>query len=317
MTIVSRAPVRIDFAGAWTDVEFFADTFGGATLNAAIAMYVSGSLHVPDEEDDRILEPPRTVSGPSGKYIVSGHPALKVGYSSVVPAGSGLGTSATMNIVWLSLARRELIANEADRLRIASLSYEIEKTLGIIGGKQDQYASAIGGINLFEFKGGEVARQPVNLTQSQVAELESLLILCYTGKARLSSNIHRQVWGRFKSGNQDVLNALFRLRDSAHEAQESLDTWDLETFARLITEQRHLMRRLDPSTTNTQIEELFELTSHHTMGGKPCGAGGGGCVLFIANDLKAKRKIRDVLRAKGLKGLDLTFDFEGLVLTRE
>lgn len=269
MTITARAPVRIDFAGAWTDVPCFADAFGGATLNAAIGMHVTGSLKVHDDATSVFPAGERVVSGPSGKHAVGNGPALTVSYSSSIPAGTGLGTSATLNVVWLALARRDPITSDEDRMHIAGLAYEIERTLGIIGGKQDQYASAVGGINLFVFTADDVGRHPVKLSPSRVAELESLLVLCYTGKARLSSNIHERVWGNFRDGKEDTLRALFGLRDSAYEAKQALEDWDLEAFAHIVTSQRHHMRHLDNSTTNEQMEQLFELAEPDVMGGKP------------------------------------------------
>jgi D-glycero-alpha-D-manno-heptose-7-phosphate kinase len=316
MIISSQAPVRIDFAGAWTDVSYFSDAFGGATLNAAIGLHVTGRLEVQDSQEGDFFDTSRTVSGPSGKFVAASGPALSVSYESRIPAGSGLGTSATLNVVWLALARREDVSSVDDKLRIAELAYEIEKTLGIIGGKQDQYASAVGGINLFEFEASGVVRHPVELPRARVEELQSLIVLCYTGKARLSSNIHRHVWGNFRAGKAETLRALFDLRNSAYEAKQTLEDWDLEAFARIVTSQRHHMKHLDASTTNEQIEELFDLTAADVMGGKPSGAGGGGCVFFIAKSAKAKDRVKDKLQGVGLTGLDITFDFEGLTLSQ-
>jgi D-glycero-alpha-D-manno-heptose-7-phosphate kinase len=316
MIITSRAPVRIDFAGAWTDVSYFADAFGGATLNAAIRMHVSGSLEANEEETNSAFLS-QMVSGPSGKYVPSSQTALRVNYESTIPPGSGLGTSATLNVVWLALVRREPISSLADKLHIAELAYDIEKTLGIIGGKQDQYASAVGGINLFEFREEGVTQQALELTPDQLTELSSLLVLCYTGKQRLSSNIHRNVWSNFRAGKENTLRALFDLRNSAYEAREALEDWDLEAFARIVSSQRHYMKNLDASTTNDQIEGLFEAVSADIMGGKPCGAGGGGCVFFIARSLKARDRILNTLKDQGLAGLDVVFDTEGLVLERD
>lgn len=316
MIISSRAPVRIDFAGAWTDVSYFADAFGGATLNAAIALHVTGRLEAHENEHGPFLEQPRAVSGPSGKVFVPNGPALGVSYESHIPAGSGLGTSATLNVVWLALARREDVTSVEDKMRIAELAYDIEKTLGIIGGKQDQYASAVGGINLFEFNAEGVSRQPVALSSAHIEELQSLIVLCYTGQARLSSNIHRNVWGNFRAGKEETLRALFDLRNSAYEAKQALEDWDLEAFSRLVTAQRHHMKHLDGSTSNDQIEELFALTAPDVMGGKPSGAGGGGCVFFIAKSTKTKERVKEKLQGVGLTGMDVTFDFDGLTLTR-
>src|SRR5687767_995931 len=118
MLITSRAPVRIDFAGAWTDVKYFAHPFGGATTNAAINRYVSG----------------QTIIGAHGEAPEG----IAVTYETDIPAGSGLGTSSALNVVWLSLARGKAIESAEQRGQIAEQAYEVETVIGIIGGKQDQ-----------------------------------------------------------------------------------------------------------------------------------------------------------------------------------
>lgn len=317
MIIRSRAPVRVDFAGAWTDVSYFASAFKGATLNAAIQMYVTGELQVDDEPHAVFDTEQAALEDRQQRYDLPHRPALNVSYGTPIPAGSGLGTSATLNCVWLALARREPVTSDDDKMDIAALAYEVEKTLGIIGGKQDQYASAIGGINLFEFNDDEVARVPIELSPERVHELEELFLLCYTGQARLSSNIHRNVWGNFRAGREDTVRALFALRDSAYEARDALAQWNLDAFARILTNQRHYMRALHESTSTQQIEELFQLAEPEIMGGKPCGAGGGGCLLFLARTPAARERLRGALSDRDLTVMDVRFDFEGLTLLAE
>ncbi len=317
MIFSAHAPVRIDFAGAWTDVSYFADAFGGATLNAAIKLYVKGELSTSADDAERLGDRHGESADAGENSLINTRSALQVSYGSSIPAGSGLGTSATLNVVWLALVRQQEVSCISDKMRIAELAYDIERTLGIIGGKQDQYASAVGGINLFTFGSDGVQRRAIALSPERQAELEALLVLCYTGKARLSSNIHRNVWDNFRSGNEHTIRALFNLRDSAYMAETALKNWDLEDFASIINSQRSYMRLLDTSTTNKELEEIFELTAPDIMGGKPCGAGGGGCLFLIARNDKAKQRIKDRLQAKGLEGLDVAFDFEGLVLNRQ
>lgn len=312
MLITSRTPVRVDFAGAWTDVPYFSDPFTGATLNAAIQLYVMGELDAYEEEEG--YQPDKIVSGPSGKYRVAAESGLSVRYQSTVPAGSGLGTSAALNVVWLSLVRRTPAETVKEKMRIAALAYDIEKVLGIIGGKQDQYASAVGGINLFEFDVEQVRRQPLEIADDNVRQLEDLLVLCYTGKPRLSSNIHKNVWGNFRAGNEETVRALFTLRDTAYEAKECLEKWDIERFGELLTIQFSCMKKLDKSTSNSQIEELFELAEPMIIGGKPCGAGGGGCLLFLTQSPQKAEELRNELKRRELTVLDLQFDFEGLTM---
>jgi D-glycero-alpha-D-manno-heptose-7-phosphate kinase len=294
MLIESRAPVRVDFAGAWTDVKFFYEPFGGATLNAAINRYVTGRLAAGEGESRE---------------------GLGVSYETEIPAGSGLGTSATLNVVWLSLAKGKPIQTQAEKEEIAARAYDIEKVLGIIGGKQDQYASAVGGINLFEFTEEGVTTHPVNVSAENVKTLESLLVLCYTGQARLSSNIHQNVWGNFRRGRRETVDALFTLRNSAFDGKEILEKGRFDQFGALLTLQFDCMKHLDSSTTNETVDSLFKLVADETAGGKPCGAGGGGCLMFCCKDPSLKPKVQEKISSAGFRVIDFAFEFEGLTVT--
>jgi D-glycero-alpha-D-manno-heptose-7-phosphate kinase len=302
MVVRCSAPVRIDFAGAWTDVPIFADQFGGATLNAAINLRIHGQM-----SDGVVTE----VQGPSGAQKVR-QDGIQVSYEMRLPAGSGLGTSAAMNVLWLALVRRQRVETLQDRERLAAISFDLERVLGILGGKQDQYASAVGGINLFEFREGAVVTNPVMLSDEQIAELEARLVLCYTGKPRLSSRIHEHVWGNFRAGNRDTLDALFTLRDSAYEARTALQAGEFKRFGQLLTTQFACAKRLHESTSNAQIEELFAAVSPHAVGFKPCGAGGGGCVLVCCNDAGERLAVERLITDRGLVLQPFRFDFKGL-----
>jgi D-glycero-alpha-D-manno-heptose-7-phosphate kinase len=313
MIISAKAPVRIDFAGAWTDVAYFSDVFGGATLNAAVRMYVTGRLEAGAGSAAGLLHA-LAAAEQEEAFGLPPEPSLQVTYGSALPAGSGLGSSATLNVVWLALARGEPVETVADRLRVAELAYDVEKALGIIGGRQDQYASAVGGLNLFEFGSEGVCHTPVVMSEASLRDLESRLVLVYTGQTRLSSNLHRNVWGSFQAGKEATVRALFSLRASAYEAKSALEAGDLDAFAQIVTAQRGYMADLDASTSNAQIEGLFETVAPEILGGKPCGAGGGGCLFFLARDEEAKSRIKKKLQARELEGLDVAFDFQGLQL---
>ena len=142
--------------------------------------------------------------------------------------------------------------------------------------------------------------------------LEERLVLCYTGKPRLSSNIHKNVWGNFRAGNEQTARALFTLRDSAYQARDYLESGEIEELGKLLTVQFEAMKDLDNSTSNEQIEELFELAGPMIIGGKPCGAGGGGCLLFLGKSAEEARRLQEKLAERQLAVIDLEFDFEGL-----
>jgi D-glycero-alpha-D-manno-heptose-7-phosphate kinase len=297
MKTTAEAPVRIDFAGAWTDVPTFYETFGGATLNAAIRKYVHGELLSGDHR--------KTKDG------------MTVHYEADLPWGAGLGSSATMNVLWLGLIKGRPLSSVQERLVVAEDAFKIEKVLGIIGGKQDQCASAVGGINVFEFSKDGIRALPVGLSASRVRELESCLLLCYTRMARLSSRIHENVWGNFAKGHLDIIDALIKMRDSAYEGKDALEKGDFDRFGKILSMQFECTKIMDSSTSNQMLEDLFSLVKGDILGGKPCGAGGGGCVVFCCDGEQAKRRAAEKITNAGYNVLDLAFDFQGLRVSME
>lgn len=297
MIVTSKAPVRVDFAGAWTDVNIFARGAGGAVVNASIDKYVEGRLEV--------LEDPG-----------AGEEGIRVSYHSDLPAGSGLGTSSALNVCWLSLVQSQTKPSQEYRERIAELAYQLEEILGILGGKQDQYASAVGGFNYMTF-GEKVEVERLNIAPDMVEELERRLVLCYTGKSRLSSNIHENVWGAFRRGAAETVNALYYLRNCAIRMRTVILEKKTEEFGDLIGESWKHQKALDPSVTNPQIDSLFDAAmAAGALNGKACGAGGGGCLLFFTERGK-QNQVADAVSSEGARVIPFKFDFQGLQIEKE
>ena len=147
------APVRIDFGGGTTDIEPFASKYGGAVLNAAINRYITGKIIRTNEK-------------------------VHLEYTGNIPTSSGLGTSGVMNLVWFAL-----ISQTKNKLELADKVYSLEQAMGLVGGKQDQYASALGGINFLEFKRNKVEVTKLNLNKDFIRKFENNLVLVYTGKS--------------------------------------------------------------------------------------------------------------------------------------
>lgn len=296
MIISSRAPARVDFAGAWTDVRYFANSFGGATTNAAIDRFVTG----------------RSVVGNLDATTMA-QQGIQVSYQTDIPAGSGLGTSSALNVVWLSLARGKML-QDGDRARIAEQAYEVESVLGIIGGKQDHYASACGGFNLFEFEEKGVRINRIDMDAGDAEELAGLLVLAYTGQARLSSRLHERVWGGFRAGKREVVESLFTLRDSAYQAAQILHSRDWSALGPLLNVQHECACHLDASLTNDRVEELRQLVQPWTLGSKCCGAGGGGCMLFLCETPELRERTVLRLIGHGVHVIPFQFAMEGLTV---
>lgn len=299
MIITSRAPVRVDFAGAWTDVNIFALGAGGVVVNAAIDKYVEGRLEI--SEGARAHR-----AGPEG---------IRVSYHCELPSGSGLGTSAALNVCWLGLIQSQLEPTREDRMRIAELAYKLEEILGILGGKQDQYAAALGGINYMQF-GETVEVERLDLAPEMIEAMESRLVLAYTGKSRLSGNIHENVWGAFRRGVSKTVNALYALREGAIRMKAALLEQKIEEFGALIGDSWKHQKALEASVTNEQIETLFEIALEAgAISGKACGAGGGGCLLFFTAPGK-QNAVADALSVAGARVIPFRFEFEGLQVKR-
>jgi D-glycero-alpha-D-manno-heptose-7-phosphate kinase len=291
MKVTARAPVRVDLAGGWTDVHYFADHEGGAVLNVAIAHHVRGQL------------------ARAGRRF-------RVTYHTDIPPGAGLGASAALNVVWLALVNAGL-GRQPSREELAEQAYRLEDLLGVTGGKQDQYAAALGGINLLRFQGGAVQVERLSLSKDTLRRLQERLILAYSGESRLSGDIHERVWKGYLSGERKVAAALRRLRAIALEMREALVSGDLGSLGALLGENWQCQKDLHPSISNETVEGLFQVAGGAgAISGKACGAGGGGCLLFWCEE-GASRRVAEALADNGAQIIDLALDEKGLVVRRE
>ena len=347
ISICSRAPVRIDFAGGWTDVALFTEKQTGAVVNASINVYSYVSLKRLQEKQIESKEygyrhlktvEDRTIKIYSADFDIYHEAAdikqleydgnvdlVKAAIKSMnvdsgvemvtrsdAPAGSGLGTSAAMGVALIS-AVSKLNGMALLPYEFAEHASSIERhELNILGGKQDHYASAIGGFHFMEFSGEDVKVSKLQLSSDVLYELEKSLVLCYTGKSRLSGNIHQHVVDAYLEGKEETLDALKNLRDIAVEMKTALLKEDLPTFGRLLNENWENQKRLHPTVTNPQIDELFGCALNNgAAGGKACGAGGGGCVVFYSMPDK-EHQVRKSLEKLGVQILPFNFDFTGL-----
>ncbi|MGQ9609458.1 MAG: GHMP family kinase ATP-binding protein [bacterium] len=333
--IRSRAPVRIDFSGGWTDVAIFTEDSKGFVVNAAIDIYSYVTVkNIPNGLNDKkkniriysadfdIYEEAEEIKqleyngnidlakAAIKQMDIKGK--LEIITRSNAPAGSGLGTSASMGVALIGALGtydgKTLLPYEfAEQASLIE-----QKELGILGGKQDHYASALGGINFMEFLGEEVKVSKLLIPQNVVYELEKSLVLCYTGKSRLSGDIHQKVRQAYNNYEPKTRQALKNLKSIAFEMKNALLKGDLNSFAELMNANWENQKALHPSVTNEQIDRLFEIAlSNGALGGKACGAGGGGCLLFFAES-DCEHLLRKKLEENKVKLIDFNFDFNGL-----
>ena len=276
--------MRIDFAGGTTDIAPFTHKYGGAVLNAGINRYVVGKIVKTD------------------KFV-------HLEYKGNTPTSSGLGTSGVMNLVWLALISQMKLNKKGGikaktKKELAEMVYDLEQAMGIVGGKQDQYAAAFGGINYLEFKGDKVNIFPLKLRESFIKKLEDNLILVYTGAPHLATSSNAKSIENMKKGKN--VNHLIRLRDIAKEMKNALLKEDLEKFSGLMNEETLERKKLHEGMLPKKVEEFLKKGfSNGASGVKLCGSGSGGSILFFGDKTRLKK-------AFGKSVIDFRFDFEGL-----
>jgi D-glycero-alpha-D-manno-heptose-7-phosphate kinase len=322
----ARAPIRIDFAGGWTDVPPFSTQVGGAVVNAAINKYTyiaieqrtDGRYHLESADFGIVLDiEKRDGLVYNGELDVvkatikksDNVTGLNVFVRCDSPPGSGTGSSASICVALSSL----LLKNAGMSLVDAARAIEIEE-LQIAGGKQDQYASFYGGFNYLEFKDPDVTRTALSLGRDVLCHLEKHLIICYTGKARVSGNIISQVMNNFTQGNPKTVKALHNILMTGKQMKKVLEKGNLNEFANLLSINWENQKLLDPSVSNEKIDKLFQIAMDAgALGGKALGAGGGGCLIFYTRTNK-EGAVRQALTEAGTEIIDFSFDYDGLTL---
>ena len=333
MIFHTKAPVRIDFAGGWSDVPDFADAegggVGGAVANAAITLYTrvecrAGGggyrIHAEDIGEHVSLRTPAELIYDGKldlhKAALNMLPVLggvELITSSDVPAGSGLGASGSLDVALLQallLCRGE----EYDASEIAELGFLLETgELKLAGGRQDQYAAALGGFHEFLFGGGDgVEARSIDVTAEAAADLANHLIVAYTGQSHFSSQTHDRVWKAFHEGNNEIADAIRTMRDLVAPVRSALESGDWHALAELIDENWTQQQRLD-ATISTEATRTIETAVRDAgaWGIKATGAGAGGC-LIVAGPAERRAELGAAAQAAGGRLLEWSFDFRGV-----
>ncbi len=330
MIIRSKAPLRLGLAGGGSDVSPYSDTYGGCILNATINMYAyctieeTCSREVAIESFDTGCHESYPLSAriePSGGALL-----VKGVYNRVMrdfsltprscrittyndaPSGSGLGTSSTMVVAVLK-AFTEWYSLPLGDYEIARLAYEIEREdLSLSGGKQDQYAASFGGFNFMEFlPDGMVIVNPLKVKRWIVDELESSLVLYFTGRSRSSAAIIEEQKANTSRGESEYIETMHRIKQSAVDMKLALLKGDMSSFAAILGKGWDDKKKMAGGISNPLIEKAFETAiPAGALSGKVSGAGGGGFIMFFVDPTRRQ----NVLEAlKGLGGYTVPFNF--------
>jgi D-glycero-alpha-D-manno-heptose-7-phosphate kinase len=234
--------------------------------------------------------------------------ACRITTYSDAPAGSGLGSSSTM-VVCILKAFVEWYNLPMGDYEIARLAYQIERVdLGLSGGKQDQYAAAFGGFNYMEFlPDGNVIVNPLRVKRWIVDELESSIVLYYTGASRSSAAIIEEQKKNTSSGKSDAVEAMHRIKQSAIDMKRVLLEGNMEGFSRILGKAWEDKKKMASAITNPMIQAAFDVAfAAGATAGKVSGAGGGGFIIFMTDPAKRRLVINAL---NGMPGQVVGFQF--------
>lgn len=233
---------------------------------------------------------------------------LEVSSIADVPSGTGLGSSSSFTVGLihnLSVNRnkpvsKDLLASEACRVEIDLLKEPI--------GKQDQYAAAFGGWNVFEFKpSGDVLVEPVHQSKEVFAQLEKNLLMFYTGDQRSASNILAEQ--KKNISNEAKFQSLKQMVSLVGDAKQAIFSNRLDDFGKILHENWLLKKGLASGISNDTINQAYDAAMQAgAIGGKLLGAGGGGFLLFYVPEHAQKSVIESL---KALRKFDFKFEYEG------
>lgn len=319
--IITRSPLRISLGGGGTDLPSYYREHSGFLIAAAIDKYVYITLHqtfVPEliikySKLERVLtvdDVEHPIIRESLKMVGIEAPSLEITSMADIPAGTGLGSSGSFTTALLKAfhALKKNLVHPAE-LAEQACQIEIEK-LGEPIGKQDQYISAFGGITCFKFMpDGRVGAWPLKISEETLFNLEDNLLLFFTGYSRSASKILKEQDDKSKKSEKAMIDNLHFVKDLGKQSQLALERGDLNEFARLMDVHWQRKKERSESMSNSQINEWYDCAmANGALGGKLIGAGGGGFLMFYADD---KARLRHALREIGLTEVRFRFDFEG------
>lgn len=326
----ARVPSRIDFLGGGSDAPPFSTDHGGAVLNIGTTRYATCTLEVGDHleaSEIHSLDIGQVVKADDAQSLVIDG-ALDLLKASIkrsgltgrfrmrteanLPTQSGLGASASIGVAVLAACRMAQ-GLSLDAREIVEESFEAERLdLGLPGGKQDMCGAAFGGMHLFEFQDPDFTVHPIALTDGQFAELETRLLLVYSGASHVSDNIHADIKAAYADENSPTKQAMYGLKRIAYEGADLLRAGRLDDFGALLNVNWKYHKDLHASCTNERLEEIYATAGRcGIIGGKTCGAGGGGCVVFYCEDGR-KRELAEALEVIGCQPMHFTIDRGGL-----
>jgi D-glycero-alpha-D-manno-heptose-7-phosphate kinase len=320
--IISRAPVRFSLGGGGTDLPSYSSVHGGFLVAAAIDKYIyvsanrrfydsirlayskTETVDSVDQINHRIFREALRFSG-----ITHG---IELSSTADCPSNSGLGSSSSFTVALMNALHTykheyvssKQLAEEACQIEIDILNEPI--------GKQDQYIAAYGGVTAFTFNpNGSVEVERVPARPEVLSELESNLLIFYSGVERAAASVLSKQAQNIQSNADSAVQRMHRIKELGYETRRILLRGDIDSYGELLHEHWTNKRKLASNMSDSTIDEHYEAArAAGAIGGKLMGAGGGGFFMFYTAPAD-RRRVHAALVARGLRHLPFRFDTGG------
>jgi D-glycero-alpha-D-manno-heptose-7-phosphate kinase len=319
--IITRSPLRITLGGGGTDLPSYYTAAGGFLIAAAIDKYVYVTVTRPFtegiflkysklENTSQVAQVQHPIIREALSLLKLDRPQIEITTLADIPSGTGLGSSGSFTTALLkalyTFTRRILHPDE-----LAELACEIEmERLREPIGKQDQYIAAYGGLTCFTFHPDHhVEAIRLRVSSETMIDLEENLLLFFTGFERSAGSILKDQNLRTKCMDGEMWNNLHYVKELGIRSKQLLESGRTWEFGELLHDHWLHKRRRSAGMSNSRIDEVYEIgRANGAIGGKLVGAGGGGFLMFYAED---RRKLRTAMTKAGLEEIHWRFDFEG------
>ena len=316
------APVRIDFAGGWSDTPPICYAEGGTVLAAAVTVdgrrpievvvspradrfvkvvskdlgrrrLIRSAAEIADHSDPHdwccLVKSALTVTG-----FKFGSRGLDITISSDLPKGSGMGTSSMLGAATIAA-----LLGDVDVARVGELTLRLEQEMRTGGGWEDQFAGMVGGVKIMRSRPGVPQRidsRRIEAPAAFMSELRSRSLLYFTGQKRMARNVLRRVLAFYADNPHDFGKILIRsVKDGAERAARAMAAGDVEAFAMCVREYWRDKKLLDAGSTNEKVDDIIDAISPYASAVSLAGAGGGGFMYILAKSVGDARRIRQML----------------------
>ena len=316
------APVRIDFAGGWSDTPPICYAEGGTVLAAAVTVdgrrpievvvaprrdrfvkvvskdlgkrrLIKSAAEIADHSDPRdwccLVKSALTVTG-----FEFGSRGLDITISSDLPKGSGMGTSSILGAATIAA-----LVGDVDVARVGELTLRLEQEMRTGGGWEDQFGGMVAGVKMMRSRPGVPQRirvAPVEAPASFMAELRARSLLYFTGQKRMARNVLRRVLGFYADNPHNFGKVLIdSVKRGAERAAMAMAKGDIEAFAKCVREYWRDKKLLDAGSTNEKVDDIIDAIAPYASAVSLAGAGGGGFMYILAKSRADARRIRAML----------------------